>query len=557
LDVGSLGRYQLLDLLGAGGMGQVYRAHDTVTNRTVALKVLPPHLADDSDFQRRFVREANTIAALTEPHIVPIHGFGDIDGHLYVDMRLIEGRDLASILADGPLTTARAVGIIEQIAAALDAAHRAGLVHRDVKPSNILVTDSDFAYLIDFGIAWTAEGTSMTGTGNMIGTFQYMAPERFRVGPIDGRSDTYSLACVLYECLTGDLPFPGTAVEQQVAGHVATPPPRPSAFSGVPTDFDDVITKGMAKNPDDRYPRVLDFARAARAASEGRPAAPPTSPAAFAYPPTPPPPPPRAPVPAAATPTSWQQYAPLPSPTRSGRRPLMIAAAVVAVALTAVVSIILSTKDSGHPSSAKPSDTTAVAAPADLLAKASKLAAAATSGHYDLTVVGDFENFPIVDANADATNVPVGSAKGKTTTVVVGQKISDIDFVDVANDLYLALTPNNWTSMGPSSDIFAFANVLNPSTGVANLLSTATSATGGSTTDLNGQRVVEVDATIPAEAVNNILRGVATQPVPATTWIAADTGALAKITLHVDTQRSITLAFSNWNEPVTVSKPVA
>jgi len=235
----------------------------------------------------------------------------------------------------------------------------------------------------------------------------------------------------------------------------------------------------------------------------------------------------------------------------------MIAAAVVAVALTAVVSIILSTKDSGHPSSAKPSDTTAVAAPADLLAKASKLAAAATSGHYDLTVVGDFENFPIVDANADATNVPVGSAKGKTTTVVVGQKISDIDFVDVANDLYLALTPNNWTSMGPSSDIFAFANVLNPSTGVANLLSTATSATGFSTTDLNGQRVVEVDATIPAEAVNNILRGVATQPVPATTWIAADTGALAKITLHVDTQRSITLAFSNWNEPVTVSKPVA
>ncbi len=168
-------------------MGEVWRAHDTNTDRVVALKVLPPHLADDEMFQKRFRREARVAAALYEPHVVPIHGYGEIDGHLYVDMRLIVGEDLETMLKRGPLDPARAVGIIEQVAAALQAAHHEGLVHRDVKPSNILVTDSDFAYLIDFGIARTAGSTGLTSTGSTIGTWAYMAPERFGMGEPDPR----------------------------------------------------------------------------------------------------------------------------------------------------------------------------------------------------------------------------------------------------------------------------------------------------------------------------------------------------------------------------------
>ena len=137
----------------AGGMGVVWRAYDTFTDRVVAIKVLPAHLSDDEEFQQRFRREAHAAARLNNPHIIPIHNYGEIDGSLYVDMRLIEGRDLHAVLGDGPMATTRAVRIIEQVAKALNAAHRIGLVHRDVKPSNILVDEDDFAYLIDFGIA--------------------------------------------------------------------------------------------------------------------------------------------------------------------------------------------------------------------------------------------------------------------------------------------------------------------------------------------------------------------------------------------------------------------
>ena len=174
------GRYRLVELLGRGGMGEVWRAHDTAIDRVVALKVLPANFADDQVYQERFRREAHAAAGLNEPHVIPIHDFGEIDGRLYVTMRLIEGRDLGSILAEGPLEPARAIRIIEQIGSALDAAHRIGLVHRDVKPSNILITEDDFAYLIDFGIARAAGETGLTSTGATVGTWAYMAPERFR-----------------------------------------------------------------------------------------------------------------------------------------------------------------------------------------------------------------------------------------------------------------------------------------------------------------------------------------------------------------------------------------
>jgi serine/threonine protein kinase len=199
--------------------------------------------------------------------VVPIHHFGEIDGRLYVDMRLIDGRDLQSILAEGPMAPARAVMVVEQVAEALNAAHRVGLVHRDVKPSNVLVGEFDFAYLIDFGIAQSTGQKGLTDTGKMVGTWAYIAPERLRSRGAEAPSDVYSLACVLHECVTGCQPYPGDSIEQQITAHLVDPPPRPSVMRpGVPSAFDSVIATGMAKDPRQRYRTTMELARAARAA---------------------------------------------------------------------------------------------------------------------------------------------------------------------------------------------------------------------------------------------------------------------------------------------------
>jgi serine/threonine protein kinase len=257
----------LAELLGRGGMGEVWKAFDTDTDRVVAVKILPKQLVDDAMFQERFRREARAAAGLNEPHVVPIHAFGEMDGRLYVDMKLIKGRDLQSIVADGPLDPDRAVNIIEQVASALAAAHQGGLVHRDVKPSNILVAADDFAYLIDFGIARAAGETGLTSMGATIGTWAYMAPERIESGKVDPRSDVYSLACVLHECLTGQRPFPGESFEQLAAAHIRKPPPTPSELRfGLARGLDHVVARGMAKNPSQRFPTTRALARAARQA---------------------------------------------------------------------------------------------------------------------------------------------------------------------------------------------------------------------------------------------------------------------------------------------------
>jgi serine/threonine protein kinase len=261
------GRYHLIELLGRGGMGEVWRAHDPATGRVVAVKVLPAHLAQDKTFQERFRREAYAAAALNEPHVIPIHNFGEIDGRLYVDMRLVEGRDLQAMLEDGPLEPRRAVTIIEQVAAALDAAHHIGLVHRDVKPSNILVAKFDFAYLIDFGIALVSDQTGLTTQGSTLGTWAYMAPERMSGREAGPPADIYALTCVLYECLTGKRVFGVGNLEHQVASHLTQPPPQPSLTRpGVPASFDAVIAKGMAKDPHERFQSTMELAQAARAA---------------------------------------------------------------------------------------------------------------------------------------------------------------------------------------------------------------------------------------------------------------------------------------------------
>lgn len=262
------GHYQLQKLIGRGGMGEVYQAYDADTDRIVALKVLPPHLAEDATFQERFRRESHAAAGISNPHVVPIHGYGEIDGRLYLDMRLIEGRNLGAMLTKTgkPLDPTFVVNMIEQVAEALDGAHQAGLIHRDVKPSNILIAGNDFVYLIDFGLARTAGESGMTTAGSTLGTLAYMAPERFDGGKVDPRSDVYALACVLYECLTGVRPYPADSLEQQIAGHMVSPPPRPSDKDPRLTAFDEVIAKGMAKKPSKRYQTAGALAAAARAA---------------------------------------------------------------------------------------------------------------------------------------------------------------------------------------------------------------------------------------------------------------------------------------------------
>jgi serine/threonine protein kinase len=324
----TFGKYKITGVLGKGGMGEVYEAHDNEIGRAVALKIIKSQFADDRRYRMRFERESHAVAKLQEPHVIPIHGFGEIDGCLFIDMRLVRGADLLSLLEKEPLDPNRAVGITTQIAAALDSAHAEGLIHRDVKPQNVIVTPADFAYLVDFGIAEVVGDTRLTMAGSQIGSFAYMAPERFGDQQITPAVDVYALTCVLYESLTGQLPFPVGSQEALIGAHLSSPPPRPSLVnSKVPPAFDDVIARGMAKEPDDRYGSAGALGRAASRAlkGDGRTSIGPTQSAPTQYAPWPPMPrrapdpqvfPPGGPFPAGG---HFPPSGPLPVP--SGERP--------------------------------------------------------------------------------------------------------------------------------------------------------------------------------------------------------------------------------------------
>jgi ABC-type branched-subunit amino acid transport system substrate-binding protein/DNA-binding beta-propeller fold protein YncE len=258
----SFAGYRVDSLVGRGGMGVVYRATDLSLERPVALKLVAPELAEDEPFRARFLREPRLAASLDHPNVIPIYEAGEREGQLYLAMRFVEGSDLKSVLErDGRLTPERAVDVLGQVADALDAAHRRALVHRDVKPANVLIDESGYAYLTDFGITKQLGGDS-TDTGRMVGTLDYLAPEQIRGDPVDGRTDVYALGCLLYECLSGAPPFRRATEAETLWAHMQEEPPPLKGHAAL----DPVLRKALAKDRADRYStctQLIDSAEAA------------------------------------------------------------------------------------------------------------------------------------------------------------------------------------------------------------------------------------------------------------------------------------------------------
>ena len=266
--------YLIEEQVGAGGMAVVYRARDEVLGRAVAVKVLSPALASDQEFRTRFLRESRAVAAVDESHIVPVYGAGDDGGVLYIASRFVAGGDLSRVqrTAAGPLPPLQVVDVISQVASALDAAHAIGLVHRDVKPGNILIEQipgrPDHAYLSDFGLSKSAtDATGLTAIGRFMGTPDYCAPEQITGAAIDGRADQYSLACVAFSLLAGVVPFGRGDSMARLFAHVNSPVPALTSIRpGLPSAVDGVLARGMAKNPVERYGSCAAFASALRGA---------------------------------------------------------------------------------------------------------------------------------------------------------------------------------------------------------------------------------------------------------------------------------------------------
>ena len=261
--------YRLDHQIGAGGMAVVFSAHDQRLNRQVALKLLAPALAADERFRQRFLHESQAAAAVDDPHIIPVHEAGEADGVLFIAMRYVPGGDVGSLVSRaGPLPPARVAAIVWQAASALDAAHAAGLVHRDVKPGNLLLDTrpgrGDHVYLADFGLSKVAlSPAGLTREGQFLGTADYISPEQITAGPVDGRADQYALACTAFVLLTGAPPFHRDNALAVVHAHTSqAPPPLTSRRPELPPEADEVFAIALAKDPEHRYATCQDFADA-------------------------------------------------------------------------------------------------------------------------------------------------------------------------------------------------------------------------------------------------------------------------------------------------------
>jgi serine/threonine-protein kinase len=372
-----LGKYQIVALLGAGGMATVYQGLQPDVDRAVAVKVLPPHPGQSADFVERFRLEARTIARLQHPHILPLYDYGDDNGVLYLVMPYVDGGSLATRIAEGPLTVEAVVTFARQIGGALDYAHRQGVIHRDIKPENVLLDREGHALLADFGIVKLVEGTSpagtLTATGGLIGTPAYMSPEQAQGEPIDHRSDLYSLAMMVFEMLTGQQPYQADSAMQLIMQQISAPVPSLRAVSPDATPaLDEVLRTALAKDPAARYPTAAEFVRQLAAAasghtltvpvtSEGGPAALTAAgrntpqPGADANPP----------------PTT-----PTPTITSGAGSPLVLLGGFAIIAVLIVVALALLTGRDRQNGPAQPSATAAVALPTQAL----QLTLAADSG---------------------------------------------------------------------------------------------------------------------------------------------------------------------------------
>ena len=258
-----IGGFRIDDVIGIGGMAIVYRAEQISLGRPVALKVLTSKLTRDEVFRERFRREGTHAAGLEHPNIVPVYDSGEQDGNLYIAMRLVEGTNLAELIQTRGVTADQTIELLRPIASALDTAHAAGLIHRDVKPQNILITSHGHPYLADFGVAKGSNTEGLTATGGFVGSIHYASPEQIKGLTLTPASDVYALTAVLYQCLTGHVPFPRETDAGVMHAHLHDPPPTLPATSGADSDFHTVLARGMAKDPGARYGHAGDLINAA------------------------------------------------------------------------------------------------------------------------------------------------------------------------------------------------------------------------------------------------------------------------------------------------------
>jgi YVTN family beta-propeller protein len=263
-----IGGYRVEELIGRGGMGEVYRAYDGRLDRNVALKILAPRYADDDGFRERLLRESRLAASLDHSNVVPVYDAGEAAAGFYLAMRYVEGADLRAVLRrEGALAPARALEIVSQVAGALDAAHAKGLVHRDVKPSNVLIDERGHCYLADFGLTQSASDRGQATDGSLLGTVDYVAPEQIRGDEVAGRADIYALGCMLFECLTGEGPFRRPSEVATLFAHLEADPPSASArHSALPAAIDAVFARALAKEPDERHSSCAELVADANAA---------------------------------------------------------------------------------------------------------------------------------------------------------------------------------------------------------------------------------------------------------------------------------------------------
>jgi len=341
LEVGRvLAGYRVEAVAGRGGMGVVYRATQLGLERTVALKLIAAEFAQDEAFRERFQQESRVLASVDHPHVLTVYEADEAEGQLFISMRWIEGTDLSRLVkGGGGLDRGRAARIVAQVASALDAAHARGLVHRDIKPGNVLIEQregQEHAWLADFGLAKKAAASSggMTATGQFVGTLDYLAPEQIQGGSVDARADVYALGCVLFESLTGRVPYPRDSEPAKLFAHITEPPPRPRELRPeLPDECDRIVARAMAKDPAERYPSAGDLGRAALAAAAGRASHEPERSVAAGG---------AAPAPAATTVAA-------PTPRRRLPRAALATAAIALLLATAAIAAIALTGDDEEP----------------------------------------------------------------------------------------------------------------------------------------------------------------------------------------------------------------